>query len=201
MANVVQNSAKPQLLLQKPQDLKFLPPPRKAYSIRALEKIFDDNKDVVLFFLSWCKHGQNATAAYEELHPEVTHESAMVLGSRMLRRVKVEAILEVYGLGQEAYFKQLYDGLHAEHKVVITKKNGDTIDLSGADHKTRRSYHEVLGRLLKIETAVPETAIQINNYSNLTDGQLDDLIRFKITKIRTGEVVGGKGEAQNGKPS
>src|SRR5690242_10741381 len=69
--------------------------------------------DLALFFLAWVKHGLNATKAYQELHPDVGYQSATVLGSRALGKVNKEAVLAVYDLGPDRYFKQLSAGLAA----------------------------------------------------------------------------------------
>ena len=113
-------------------------------NIKELEKAFDGDLDLVLFFITWLKKGLVAKFAYQELHPDVTPESAEVGGSRMLSRVKRDYILAAYGLGPEKYFNQLKEGLEA------TKWNDFTGERE-ADHKTRKDYHDKLGKLLGIE--------------------------------------------------
>ena len=76
-------------------------------NIKELEKAFDGDLDLVLFFLSWVKNGRNATKAYLELNPSVDPASARVLGSRQLAKVNKQAILETYGLGLEEYMEQI----------------------------------------------------------------------------------------------
>ena len=115
-------------------------------NIKALEKIFDGDLDLVLFFLTWVKNGQNATKAYQELNPKIDYGSAAVLGSRMLKKVKIENILDTYGLGLEKYIKQLRSGLEAN------KWNDFTGDRE-PDHRTRKPYHDKLGKLLGVETS------------------------------------------------
>ncbi len=95
-------------------------------------------KVLAMFFMEWSKNGTNATKAYMKLHPGVDEHSARTLGSRVLAKVNIELIMSVYGLGHEAYFEQLDAGLHADHNMVIRKKDGTEIDLSGPDHKARR---------------------------------------------------------------
>lgn len=112
--------------------------------LKELEKAFDGNLDLVLFFVTWVKNGQNASKAYLELNPHVDPASARVLGSRQLAKVNFQWVMETYGLGLEEYLNQLKDGLAA------TKWN----DFSGereADHQTRRPYHDKLGKLLGVE--------------------------------------------------
>jgi hypothetical protein len=41
----------------------------QAPNIEKLEEAFDGDVDLLLFFLTWVKHGLNATKAYQELHP------------------------------------------------------------------------------------------------------------------------------------
>jgi len=126
--------------------------------VSALAKVFEDDLDLVLFFLKWIELGQNAQKAYKALHPNVSLASAGVLGHRTLKRVKIENILETYGLGLEDYLTQLRDGLKA------TKWNDFTGERE-ADHKTREHYHDKQGRLLGIETTA---GIQVNQQFNAT---------------------------------
>lgn len=144
-------------------------PPKTALNnskiLHDLEEKFGGDKELVIFFLAWLKNGRNATKAYLEINPDVTTESAAVMGSLKLRKIKndigIDVILDVYGLGVDAYIKQLKEGLEA------TKFVDDFGILEVADHSTRRTYHEVLGKLLGLEkideksgTIVP---VQINN--------------------------------------
>lgn len=122
--------------------------------IDELVKVFDGNLDLMLFYVTWVKNGLNASKAYKELHPEVDDHSARTLGSRQLAKVDKHEVMRAYGLDKELYFKQLKEGAQA------TKWNDFTGDRE-ADHKTRRQYHEVLGKLLGIETDQPD--VQINN--------------------------------------
>jgi hypothetical protein len=133
--------------------------------INDLEEKFGGDKELVIFFLAWLKNGRNATKAYLAINPDVTTESAAVMGSLKLRKIKndigIDVILDVYGLGVDAYINQLKEGLEA------TKFIDEFGILSVADHATRRTYHEVLGKLLGLEkkdekpgTIVP---VQINN--------------------------------------
>jgi hypothetical protein len=136
-----------------------------AKILQDLEERFGGDKELVLFFLAWLKNGRNATKAYLAINPDVTTESAAVMGSMKLRKIKndigIEMILDVYGLGVDAYINQLKEGLAAVKFV------DDFGIIQVADHTTRRTYHEVLGKLLGLEkkdenpgAIVP---IQINN--------------------------------------
>ena len=89
-------------------------------------------------------NGRNATRAYKTLHPNVSDDSARVLGSKKLAKVNKSAILSAYGLTYETYFEKLKEGLEAE------KRNQFTGELE-ADHKTRRIYHQVFGKLIRVE--------------------------------------------------
>jgi hypothetical protein len=132
-----------------------------------LEHEFGGNKELVLFFLSWLQHNRNATKAYKFLHPDRADNSCRVLGSRMLAKVNIKTIMESYGLGIATYIRQLKKGLKATKMVSI----GMNVYEEMPDHKTRRAYHEALGKILGIEsggndykdTVVP---IQINNIIN-----------------------------------
>jgi hypothetical protein len=119
-----------------------------------LIKIFDNNIDLALFYVTWIKCGLNASKAYKELHPDVDDHSSRVLGSRTLARVNKSAIMEAYGLDHQLYFNQLKDGVKAERRDQFS---GEMYP----DHKTREVYHTKLGKLLGIETDNP--TVQINN--------------------------------------
>lgn len=124
-------------------------------SIKELEKAFDGDLDLVLFFLTWVKNGKNASKAYLELHPDVDPHSARVLGSRQLAKVSIQSILEVYGIGLDEYVNQLREGHQA------TKWNDFTGERE-PDHKTRESYNKRLGMLLGVERPDSQVNVQIN---------------------------------------
>jgi hypothetical protein len=121
-------------------------PKKNLPTIPELEKILG-SKERTLFYLTWLKHDRNATKAYMELHPKVNKQSAAVLGSRMLSKVNITAIADAYGLNEQAYFKQLKEGMNAV-------KWNDFTGEREADHKTRKPYHDKLGKILDIETDV-----------------------------------------------
>lgn len=124
-------------------------------NLKELEKAFDGDLDLVLFFLTWVKNGKNASKAYLELHPEVDPHSARVLGSRQLAKVSIQSILEVYGVGLDEYVNQLREGHQA------TKWNDFTGDRE-PDHKTRESYNKRLGMLLGVERPDSQVNVQVN---------------------------------------
>ena len=134
--------------------------PLSKRKLHELAKVFNNDLDLVLFFLKWIEKGQNSQQAYKELHPDVDIASAGVLGSRMLKKVRVETVLETYGLGLENYLEQLKDGLKA------TKWNDFTGERE-PDHKTREHYHDKQGRLLGIEQN-PTIAQQFNVGGEMT---------------------------------
>lgn len=113
-------------------------------NIKDLEKAFDGDLDLVLFFLSWVKNDRNASKAYLELNPSVDPASARVLGSRKLAKINIQAILETYGLGMEEYMIQLKKGIGAMKR---DQYSGEEYE----DHATRKPYHDKLGKLLGIE--------------------------------------------------
>lgn len=125
--------------------------------IKELAAVFNGDLDLVLFFLEWIKNGQNGTKAYQTLNPGTDPASAAVLASRLLKKVNIDAVLEIYGIGFEKYMEQLRDGLTAEKS-----------DITGTrfpDHQTRKPYHDKLGKLLGIESTFdlpPQTNVQIN---------------------------------------
>jgi hypothetical protein len=109
-----------------------------------LLEAFKGDQEILLFYVTWIKCGMNATEAYRELHPNVTYGSARELGSRQLARIDKKILMRAYGLDEQKYFKQLTEGLDA------TKWNDFTGDRE-ADHKTRKAYHDKLGKLLELE--------------------------------------------------
>lgn len=143
-------------------------------TLKALDKAFDGDKDLLLFFLSWLKNGQNATKAYIELNPDCNEVSARTLGSRLLAKVDISAVLSAYDLTPDAYFNQLKEGMNANRTIsAISGKeaNGGTVDfIDVPDHKTRKDYHDKLGKLLGYEVAansvlnVDARTQTINNY-------------------------------------
>lgn len=124
-------------------------------NLKELEKAFNGDLDLVLFFLTWVKNGKNASKAYLELHPGVDPASARVLGSRKLAKVNIQSILEVYGVGLDEYINQLREGHQA------TKWNDFTGDRE-PDHKTRESYNKRLGMLLGVERPDSQVNVQVN---------------------------------------
>lgn len=133
----------------------------KKKQVIELDSVFE-NKQTALFFAEWLKNGQNATKAYLSLHSHVSYESATVLGSRQLGKVSISDLLAMKDLGLNTYLTQLKDGLEA--MSYVGKK-------SVPDHKTRRLYHEVLGKLLKIENK-DNTQIQNHqfNFQEIREG-------------------------------
>lgn len=124
-------------------------------SLKELEKAFNGDLDLVLFFLTWVKNGKNASKAYLELHPDVDPASARVLGSRQLAKVNIQSVLEVYGVGLDEYVNQLREGHQA------TKWNDFTGERE-PDHKTRESYNKRLGMLLGVERPDSQVNVQVN---------------------------------------
>lgn len=117
------------------------------------------SKNQALFVGAWLKHNRNATKAYLELHPNVTYESARVLGSRLLTKVNIQDVLAMYNLGLERYLKQLDAGLEAQRWNHLTKEREP-------DHRTRFPYFETLGRLLGFENE-KGTLVNTNTQVNL----------------------------------
>lgn len=123
-----------------------------------------------LFFSKWLEHNKNATEAYIDLHPNVSKPVASVLGSKMLRKINIPAVLEAYGLGLDKYLIQLKDGLEANKQISgiviggkLKEADGKTHDfIEVPDHAVRKGYHDKLGKLLGIEKADGST-VSIDN--------------------------------------
>lgn len=129
-----------------------------------LQDVFGEDLDLFLFYLTWIKNGLNASKAYKELHPKVDDHSSRTLGSRLLAKVDKGLIMQAYGLDHQIYFDQLKEALGA------TKWNDFTGERE-ADHKTRKDYHDKLGKLLGIEIDKADTPqVNILNVIN-TDRQ------------------------------
>ena len=122
-------------------------------------KAFDNDHDLVLFYIAWLKNGLNATNAYLELHPDVSNPSARVLGSKLLTKINKEILLNAYGLDIQKYFKQLAEGLEA---MKVNEFTGELY----ADHSVRRFYHDKLGKMLGLEKdkALLEFNQTVNNF-------------------------------------
>jgi len=129
---------------------------RKPNPEKLLE-IFNNDLELMDFFNEWSTNGHNATKAYLRFHPNCTEKSASVLGARVLGKVNKAEIMREFGLDENAYFKQLNDGLNA------TKWNDFTGDRE-PDHKTRLPYHDKVGRMLGIESEQQpnQTNVQVN---------------------------------------
>lgn len=128
---------------------------KKNKELKELIKVFDEDMDLVLFFMKWVEKGRNATQAYIELHPQVNRISAQVMGSKLLSKIPRDIIMKTYGLGFHKYMKQLKSGLEA------TKWNDFTGERE-PDHKTRLGYHDKQGKLLGIEGDTPMILQQFN---------------------------------------
>ena len=113
-------------------------------SYSQLKDLMGGDDEVTLFFIEWVSNGRNAAKAYRAIKPDVTAQSAKVMGSRMLSRVNLSLVLDSYGLGVDTYFKKLKEGLSATR---LFGKNA----IIHADYNARRSYHEVLGTMHGLE--------------------------------------------------
>lgn len=120
-----------------------------------VDEAFGGDIELALFYVTWRKHGQNATKAYKELYPHVTKESAAVLGSKWLSRINKRVLMQAYGLDEDRYYKQLDEGLKAD-------KWNDFTGEREADHKTRKPYHDKLGENLGLEAKGGNTNVQVN---------------------------------------
>jgi hypothetical protein len=129
--------------------------------INKLQEVFGKDIDLMLFYVTWIKNGLNATKAYKELHPEVGDHSANTLGSRMLSKVDKTLILQAYGLDVQLYMQQLKDGLSATKRDHFSGEIED-------DHKTRKDYHDKLGKLLNIEQDAKTNVNILNQGGDMT---------------------------------
>ncbi|MFA5993351.1 MAG: hypothetical protein WC823_00155 [Parcubacteria group bacterium] len=177
---------KTKLLPLMPKPLKTPKSPKKdkvsVQDVAFLEKAFEGDKEMTLFFLAYLKHDRNASKAYKFLHPGCTDHSSRVLGSRQLAKVSISMILDSYGLGVETYIKKIKEGLEAANyeKVSVGTvdklKNGkikkETIYkiVESPNHQVQKAYHESLGKLLGIEgkkdDTAPNISVQVNNLIN-----------------------------------
>lgn len=129
-----------------------------------LKEDFGDDIELLTFYICWLKNGMNASAAYKELHPEVTEASSEVLGHRSLRKVKekvgAESIASLYGLNIDSYMEQLRDGNKAMKRDQFS---GEMYP----DHQTRLKYHDKLGKLIGVESDKQQTNVQVNVLNKL----------------------------------
>jgi len=105
----------------------------------------NNDLELVEFFNEWVNQERNATKAYEKLHPSVTYGSARELGSRTLARIDKQLLMRAYGLDIQRYWQGLNEGLDAD-------KWNDYTGEREADHKTRKLFHDKLGKLLGLES-------------------------------------------------
>ncbi len=135
--------------------------------IKALLEIVGGDEGTLLFLEEWLKNGRNATKAYLKINPDVSYHSARTLGSRLLTKVDISVLFAAYGLGIEAYIKQLKAGLNANTGKLVEKydKEGnlrERYDDRRPDHKTRRPYHQALGEILGFEGKQNTYSTRIN---------------------------------------
>ncbi len=130
----------------------------------------NNDPDVVLFFSKWLELNRNGTEAYLSLHPNATRDSAGVLASRILGKVRKDLLLEAYGLNTNKYMTQLDAGLQAEKRDQFSGE-------MSPDHKTRREYHKVLGQFLGIEKESGASAT-----IGIKDGDKEIVVRIEEYK-------------------
>lgn len=130
----------------------------KKPDMNRLAEIFNGDLELATFYNEWLNNGKNATRAYLTTHPTALQNSARTLGWRLLKKVDVAVIMREFGLTENLYLQQLYDGVNA------TKWNDFTGERE-ADHKVRLPYHDKMGKMLGFEQEgqAPSVAVQINN--------------------------------------
>jgi hypothetical protein len=130
----------------------------KQLTLGELEKAFEGDVDLMLFFVSWLKNGMKASFAYKELHPNVSVASSEVLGHKWLSRIKekigLDSVMSCYGLNLDTYITQLKAGVEAEKRDQFS---GEMYP----DHAVRLKYHDKIGKLLGIEIDSPTTQVNI----------------------------------------
>ena len=94
------------------------------------------------FISAYIENSGNATKAYMAINPDVSEESAAVLGYRMLRKVNitVSELLDEMGINDTVLNKKLEDGLDANKVIsvipLIPKKSQEnSTDLPDANSK------------------------------------------------------------------
>lgn len=156
--------------------------PKKTNTLRDSEYLLEllgGDKDLMLFFMTWVANGRNATKAYLKLHPNVSEASAAVLGSMKLRNIKIDVILEGFGLGVDTYMEQLKNGLEAvKYEEVVSIDNEGNIEKQAIpvpDHKVRRNYHAALGKMLNFEKDSGTNVLQLNQNTNQNNNSIDNV--------------------------
>lgn len=122
---------------------------------KELVKLTGD-EEVALFLSEWMANGRNGRRAYMKLHPGVDKNVAAVLASRMLNKVNLLEIYELFGVGKESYFKILKNGLHATtkkpHLIDRDDKGRPVYEyVAEPDFHAIRKFHEAQGIGLGIE--------------------------------------------------
>lgn len=156
------------------------------------------NPELALFYTKWLSNNLDATKAYKELHPDVTHDSARTLGSRLLHKVDKSLLMQAYGLDTQTYFDQMKQGLEATRPIgasILVTKEGKVVKsehvgaIEVADHYARKPYHDKLGRLLGLEGRFEfNQNIQQNNFFNLKDEQITE-VTDQTGSVELGEEV------------
>lgn len=134
-----------------------------------IKQMVPDRPELAEFWMSWIINNKNAKAAYLQMRPNVTEESAKVMGSVYLSdltKINSNLIMASYGLDADLYLSQLYDGIKAD-------KWNDFTGEREPDHKTRKAYHDKLGIALGIESNQPQVAVQIN-YQQVVKKEMEE---------------------------
>ncbi len=121
---------------------EFQPTPQEQ-----LDETIRGDPELILFFYKWLENGCNSSAAYRSIRPNVTEQSARVLGTRMLQKftkVSSVGVLAAFGMDMSDYMKLLKEGLSATSFNQKTQQQEP-------DFKTRRTYHQAFGKILGLE--------------------------------------------------
>lgn len=146
--------------------------PRKSAKLQLIEdvaevirKMSPNKPELAEFWVLWIKHNKNATKAYAEMRPHVTHGSAEVMGCLYLAEIgrnMPDVVLASYGLDLAVYMKQLKEGVEAD-------KWNDFTGEREPDHKTRKLYHDKLGQALGFEGKDTGPSVQVNVMNVLSE--------------------------------
>lgn len=167
------------------------------------------------FIAHYLEHGNATEAALHayDLDPDSENDrvTAATMGSENLRKLQIDDLMEEYGISDQKLLTKLDEGLdatRASNAAILVTKDG-TVEkaeeqglIEVPDYATRHKYLETALKLKK--RLGPDTQTQSNtqnNYYNLNDDQLDQLIAAKLRETGTGDVAGGEAATDAGEPA
>lgn len=131
----------------------------------SLDKRFSKEKR---FAEEWLTNGRNATAAYLFVKPRVSRESAMALGSALLRNTKVQEIIEESQKSSSQELKITRESLLKEYEEIKERNIGN-------NDKVAILTMQEQAKLLGLNAPVENVNKNLNIDAELTNEEKTDL--------------------------